>query len=104
MKTYHLYLNGEFVVSEKIISVTNPATGEMFAKMSVVDRARVAQAIKDAHAAFAGWRATTAKARGEFLHKIANELERRRDEIARTITMENGKPFAQSQGEIALSV
>ncbi|MDB6026032.1 MAG: NAD-dependent succinate-semialdehyde dehydrogenase [Verrucomicrobiales bacterium] len=104
MKTHPLYLNGEFVLSEKTISITNPGTGEVFAAMSTVDRARVAQAVKDAHAAFAGWRALTAKARGEFLHKIANELEQRRDEIARTITMENGKPFAQSQGEMALTI
>ena len=104
MKTYPLFLNGEFSTTDKTISVKNPATGEAFAKMSVVDRPRVEQAIKDAHAAFAGWRALTAKARGEFLHKIANELEARRDEIARIITMENGKPFAQSQGEMAMTV
>ena len=36
--------------------------------MSTVDRAQVAQAIQHAHAAFAGWRALTAKARGEYLH------------------------------------
>src|SRR4051812_1706371 len=104
MKTYPLYLNGEFITSEKTISITNPGTGEVFAAMSTVDRARVVQAIKDAHAAFAGWRALTAKARGEFLHKIADELEQRRDEIARLITQENGKPFAQSQGEMALTI
>src|SRR5690349_18752275 len=104
MKTYPLYLNGEFVVTEKTLSVTNPGTGEAFAKMSAVDQSRVAQAIKDAHAAFAGWRALTAKARGEFLHKIANEIERRRDEIAKTITTEAGKPLAQSQGEVAMTV
>jgi succinate-semialdehyde dehydrogenase/glutarate-semialdehyde dehydrogenase len=45
----------------------------------------------------------TAKARGEFLHKIAHELERRRDEIARTITLEAGKPLAQSLGELAMT-
>ncbi len=104
MKTHPLYLNGEFVSSDKTISVKNPATGEAFAKMSVVDRAEVEKAIKNAHAAFSGWRALTAKARGEFLHKIANELEARRDEIAKTITQEAGKPFAQSQGELAMTV
>jgi len=104
MKTYPVYLNGEFVYTEKNIAVRNPATGQAFANISVMDRARVAKAIADAHAAFAGWRALTAKARGEFLHKIANELEKRRDEIARTITMENGKPLAQSVGEVGMTV
>ncbi len=104
MKTYPLYLNGEFVVSEPAIAVVNPATGEPFAKLSTIPRARVAQAINDAHAAFAGWRKLTGKARGDFLHKIAAELERRKDEIARLITMENGKPLAQSLGEIGMTV
>jgi succinate-semialdehyde dehydrogenase/glutarate-semialdehyde dehydrogenase len=104
MKTYPLYLNGEFVETGKTIAVTNPANDEAFASMSVVDRPRVAQAVKDAHAAFGPWRALTAKARGEFLHKIANEIEKRRDEIARTITMENGKPLAQSMGEVGMTV
>jgi succinate-semialdehyde dehydrogenase / glutarate-semialdehyde dehydrogenase len=104
MKTHPVYLNGQFVTTDKTVSVKNPATGEAFAQMSVVNRAQVSQAITDAHVAFAGWRQTTAKARGEFLHKIANELERRRDEIARTITMENGKPLAQSVGEVGMTV
>src|SRR6266550_5345354 len=104
MKTYPVYLNGDWIVTEESIPVTNPATEEVIARMSVVDRAQVAQAIRDAHAAFAGWRQLTARARGEFLHKLAQELERRRDEIARTITLENGKPFAQSQGELAMTV
>lgn len=104
MKTYPLYLNGEFVQSEPTFSVVNPATGEAFAKISTVPRARVAQAIADAHAAFAGWRKLTGKARADFLLKIAAEVERRRDEIARLMTMENGKPLAQSVGEIGMTV
>ncbi|MDB6121036.1 MAG: NAD-dependent succinate-semialdehyde dehydrogenase [Pedosphaera sp.] len=104
MKTYPVYLNGEFVITEKTSVVTNPATGDIFAKMSIVDQARVAQAIHDAQVAFLGWRALTAKARGEWLHKIACELERRRDEISRVMTMECGKPLAQSVIEVNVAV
>ena len=104
MKTYPLYLNGEFVTTTKLFPVRNPATGRAFAQMSAIDRPRLAQAIQDAHAAFAGWRALTGKARGEYLRKIANELERRQDEIARTITLENGKPLAQSVAEMGMTV
>lgn len=104
MKTHPVYLNGEFVVTEKTITVINPATGEAFAKMAAVDRGQVVQALKDGHVAFLGWRQLPGKARGEFLQKIATELEHRHDEIARTITMENGKPLAQSLGEVAMSV
>jgi succinate-semialdehyde dehydrogenase/glutarate-semialdehyde dehydrogenase len=104
MKTFPLYLNGEFVVTENTFPVTNPATGQPLARMSAINPARLAKAINDAHAAFAGWRALTAKARGEYLLKIADEVERRRDEIARTLTQENGKPLAQSAGEVAMTV
>jgi succinate-semialdehyde dehydrogenase/glutarate-semialdehyde dehydrogenase len=104
MKTYPLYLNGQFVTTQKTIRVVNPATTEVFAEVCTVDRAAVAQAVKDAHAAFPGWRALTGKARGDFLRKIADELEKRRDEFARVITMENGKPLAQSVGEMNMSV
>ncbi len=104
MKTYPLYLNGEFVTSEPAWNVLNPATGEPFAKISTVDRSQVAQALADAHAAFPGWRALTAKARGEYLRRVASEVERRKDEIARLISSENGKPLAQSLGEVAMTV
>jgi succinate-semialdehyde dehydrogenase / glutarate-semialdehyde dehydrogenase len=104
MKTYPLYLNGQFVTTQKTIRVVNPATTEVFAEVCTVDRAAVAQAVKDAHAAFPAWRALTAKARGDFLRKIADELEKRRDEFARVITMENGKPLPQSVGEMNMTV
>ena len=104
MKTYPLYLNGQFVRTQKTIRVVNPSTTEVFAEICTVDRAAVAQAVKDSHAAFQTWRALTGKARGAFLNKIADEVEKRRDEIARAITSENGKPLAQSLGEIAMTV
>jgi succinate-semialdehyde dehydrogenase/glutarate-semialdehyde dehydrogenase len=104
MKTYPLYLNGEFVQSEPVWDVINPASGEAFARIATIDRARLAQAIADAHAAFATWRNLTAKARGEYLRRIAAEVEKRKDEIARLISQENGKPLAQSAGEVTMAV
>ncbi len=104
MKTHPLYLNGEFVAAGETWPVINPATGETIARVSTVGRARVAQAVSDARAAFPSWRRLTGKTRGAFLRAIADEIEKRRDEIAKTITMENGKPLAQSLGEIAMSI
>src|SRR6266702_4583553 len=103
MKTYPVYLNGDLTITEKTFVVKNPATGEGFAQMSSVERPVVAQAIQDAHAAFGAWRHLSGKGRGEMLHKIAGELHRRREEIARLITLENGKPLTQSQGEVAMA-
>jgi succinate-semialdehyde dehydrogenase/glutarate-semialdehyde dehydrogenase len=104
VKTYPLYLNGQWVKSPKTIRVVNPSTTEVFAEVCTVDRSAVAQAIADAHAAFPAWRALPGKARGAFLNKIADIVERRRDEIARVITQENGKPLAQSVGEVNMTV
>lgn len=104
MKVYPLYLNGQWVRTQKTIPIVNPATTETFAEICTVDRAAVAKAVRDAHAAFPAWRALTGKARGVFLTKIADELERRRDEIARAMTMENGKPLSQSHAEMDISI
>src|SRR5229473_5566623 len=103
MKTYPIYLNGELTITEKVFLVNNPATGEAFARMSSVDRAGVAQALTDAQAAFDPWRQLHGRGRGDLLHQVANELQRRREEIARLITLENGKPLTQSQGEVAMA-
>jgi succinate-semialdehyde dehydrogenase/glutarate-semialdehyde dehydrogenase len=104
VKTYPLYLNGQFESSATTIAVINPATAEPFAAVATADRARLAAALEDAHTAFRQWRRLTGKARGAFLHAIADRVEARRDEIATTITLENGKPLAQSLGEVAMTV
>jgi succinate-semialdehyde dehydrogenase/glutarate-semialdehyde dehydrogenase len=104
MKTYPLYLKGDWHVASPFQSVINPATGEPIAQVSTVDRARVAQALSDAHEAFKSWRKLTGKARADFLLAIASEVEDRKQEIARTITLENGKPLQQSFGEVAMTV
>jgi succinate-semialdehyde dehydrogenase/glutarate-semialdehyde dehydrogenase len=103
-KIHPLYLNGEFVTTTTSIPVRNPATGETIAQMSTCGRDRVAQAMADGHTAFQSWRGVVGKTRGDFLLKIAAEVERRKDELARTITLENGKPLAQSQGEMAMTI
>ncbi len=104
MKTSPLYLNGGWVRTQTTLRVVNPATAEPFAEVCTGDRKMVAQAVTDAHAAFPSWRKLPAKARGDYLRKIAGELEQRRDEVARTITLENGKPLAQSRGEVDMTV
>jgi len=99
-----LYLNGQFVQTPATLTVVNPATGEPFASVSTASREQVRQAIADAGAALDAWRNMTAKSRGDLLLVIAAELNRRSDAIARLITLENGKPLAQSKGEVAMSV
>jgi succinate-semialdehyde dehydrogenase / glutarate-semialdehyde dehydrogenase len=98
-----LYLNGEWVTTDDQLDVVNPATGEAFARVSRVRREQVRTALEAAQASFHAWRSTTAKERGLLLHRVADELHRRQEEIARIITLENGKPLAQSRGEVAMA-
>jgi succinate-semialdehyde dehydrogenase/glutarate-semialdehyde dehydrogenase len=100
---YKVDLGGKWVGSGEEIQVKDPATGRAFASVSALNRDQVRSALDTAQAAFPGWRGITAKERGAFLHRVADEVHKRADEIARLITLENGKPMAQSKGEMAMT-
>lgn len=104
MSAHPLFLNGAWRQTGATLRVVNPSSGEPFAEVCTVARAEVATALTDAHRAFAAWRKLTGKARGEYLRKVADVMEQRSAKIAQTITLENGKPLAQSLGEVAMSV
>ncbi len=99
-----LYLNGKWVSTADALEVVNPATGEVFARVAVVGRDLVARALDDAAAAWSAWRALSGKQRGVYLLALAGMLERRAEHVAQTITLENGKPLAQSRGEVAMTL
>ena len=99
-----LYLDGQWVEPNAPLDVVNPATGDVFARVGTVDRARVAEALTSAQNAFSAWRDLPARQRGMYLNRVAEILQGRSDEIARTITLENGKPLAQSKAEVTLTV
>ena len=104
MKTWQSYLNGQWSGSGETIEIVDPATGDTFERAATISRDEMKRAISDAHAALAEWRETPAKRRGELLYAIAANVERRGDEIATAITRENGKPLAQSKGEVTMTV
>jgi succinate-semialdehyde dehydrogenase / glutarate-semialdehyde dehydrogenase len=102
-KLYKVYLDGKWIETGDTIHITNPATGEVFAQVAAVNRDQVRSALEAAQAALPLWRAMTAKERGALLHRVADEIRRRSEEIAHTVTLENGKPLAQSRGEVAMT-
>jgi succinate-semialdehyde dehydrogenase / glutarate-semialdehyde dehydrogenase len=104
MEHYRVYLNGTWVDSPEKITVLNPATGEAFADVAAIDRRTVRKAIKDAEAVFPAWAGLPAIKRGDYLLALAGEMTARAERIARTITMENGKPLAQSASEVAMTI
>jgi succinate-semialdehyde dehydrogenase/glutarate-semialdehyde dehydrogenase len=101
---YPVFINGEWYDSGTYKTVHNPADDSEIAHVSCVDRLAVANALAAAEAALPLWNRKTAKERGEHLRALADEIHRRTDVFARLITMENGKPLAQSLGEVAMSI
>jgi succinate-semialdehyde dehydrogenase/glutarate-semialdehyde dehydrogenase len=104
MQTHPLFIDGKWVETGETLTVINPATEEEFARVHAADAELTDQALQSADDAFGDWKSRTAMERADLLLAAAGELENRTDEIARTITRENGKPLAQSKGEVGMSV
>ena len=81
-------------------TVRNPATGAVLAEVGRADAAAVTAAIDGATRAGRDWRDVPAAARGEILGRTAAALLARRDEFARLLTAEQGKPYLQAAGEV----
>ncbi len=80
--------------------VRNPATGELLARVPCLSAGEVREAIAFAHEAFARWRATPAPERARLLHRWFTLLETHREDLARILSAEQGKPLAEARGEI----
>ncbi|MHB1701610.1 MAG: NAD-dependent succinate-semialdehyde dehydrogenase [Acidobacteriaceae bacterium] len=97
------YIGGRWIATDSEFDIVDPATAQPFARVSAISEAELKAALGHAEEALPKWRSMAAKSRGAMLHRVADELVRRKAEIARAITLENGKPLAQSEGEVAMS-
>jgi acyl-CoA reductase-like NAD-dependent aldehyde dehydrogenase len=80
---------------------SSPATGEDLGAVAWGGREDAKQAVDAAAGAFAGWAAETAFARAAALHRVADACARRRDELARALTLDQGKPLhAEAYDEV----
>jgi len=89
--------------SGRTMLVTNPATGEALAELPDAGREDVWRAVDGAAEAFPGWAATPALERARILRRIYERMTEQRDELARIITEENGKPFEEARREVAFA-
>jgi malonate-semialdehyde dehydrogenase (acetylating)/methylmalonate-semialdehyde dehydrogenase len=80
--------------------VVNPATGETLASVPLSTKADVGAVVEGAQRAFPEWRRTPPEERIQYLFKLKHLLEEHLEEIARLITMENGKTLEESRAEI----
>jgi len=87
--------------SGETIGVTNPATGEHLGTVPKCGAAETRRAIEAAEAALPAWRARTAKERATILRKWFDLIMANQEELARILTMEQGKSLAEARGEIA---
>jgi malonate-semialdehyde dehydrogenase (acetylating) / methylmalonate-semialdehyde dehydrogenase len=96
------YISGSWTKSSasEFFNVTNPASGELIARTPVSTKADVEAAVQAAAAAFPAWRRTPAGERIQYLFKLKFLLEENIDELSKTITLENGKTFAEAKAEL----
>ena len=99
----HCYIGGKWLsaASGKTINVSNPATQQNIGTVPSLDGQEVRDAINSANAALAGWQAKTAKERANILRNWFNLMMQHQDDLAVLMTAEQGKPLAESKGEIA---
>jgi succinate-semialdehyde dehydrogenase/glutarate-semialdehyde dehydrogenase len=97
------YVDGQWVDADggTSLPVTNPATGEVLGAVPNMGAAETRRAIEAANAAWAGWRARTAKERSAILRKWSDLMLANQEDLAVIMTAEQGKPLVESRGEIA---
>ncbi|KAG2013203.1 aldehyde dehydrogenase [Coprinopsis cinerea AmutBmut pab1-1] len=89
--------------SGEIILVTNPATNEELGTVPEMGLEETKEAIEAAAKAFTTWGRTTAKYRHDLLIKFFQLMQQHQDDLARLITLENGKTLTEAKGETAYS-
>ena len=97
------YLNGQWVSAdqETTFPVINPATGEQLAAVADLSPTETRRAIQAAAQAMPAWQALTAKARSAVLKRWHQLIQQHADDLATLITLEQGKPLAEAQAEVA---
>lgn len=97
------FIDGQWIFADdgKTIEVINPANGQRIGTVPRMGRAETHRAVAAANVALPGWRSKTAKERALLLRRWYELMLEHRDDLARIMTLEQGKPFAESLGEIA---
>ena len=97
------YVDGQWIHADngKTIAVKNPATGDVVGEVPALGVAETRRAIEAAHRAMPAWRALLAHERSAILRKLYQLMLDNTEDLARIMTAEQGKPFAESKGEIA---
>ncbi len=100
------YVNGKWIQPKatRLVRNINPADFEVIAEFPAAGAEDVHRAIEAAQAAFKVWKKTPGPERGRVLWRAADIARRRADEIARTLTREEGKVFKEAKGEVTKGI
>ena len=97
-----MFIAGEWTTAEsgETFDAESPATGETIGTVQRGGREDARRAIAAANEAAPGWARLSAFDRAAALHRVADEVERRRDSLVHTLTLDQGKPLAESRDEV----
>src|ERR1700691_1642918 len=88
----------------RVYRSVNPATGEVVREFPALNDDKAQARLARAHAAYLGWRRVPVAERVRLFSRVAGLVEASRDELARLVTLEVGKPLAQSAAEVRLAI
>ncbi|MDU0812492.1 methylmalonate-semialdehyde dehydrogenase [Bacillus siamensis] len=100
------YINGEWVESktDQYEDVVNPATKEVMCQVPISTREDVGYAVRSASEAFKTWSKTAVPRRARILFNYQQLLQQNKEELARLITLENGKNTTEALGEVGRGI
>ena len=101
---YPILINGELVNTDKVIKVINPSTEEVFASCSKATEKHLDEAVKAAQKAQKIWGESDIAIRQKLLNEIAEKISENSENLARLLTLEQGKPLDFARGEIEFAV
>ena len=94
------FVDGVWKTLETTFEVTNPATGEVIAKVAKAGKKETEEAIAAASRAFPAWRAKTAKERSTILYRWYELIIENKTWLGQLMTAEQGKPLKEAEGEV----
>jgi len=94
------FVDGAWIEGGNYSPVINPATGETIAEVPLADEKMVDRAVQAAKIAQREWALVPAPQRAEVLYRVGEKLKERKEELARLLTMENGKVLEEARGEV----
>ncbi|GEK46313.1 NAD-dependent succinate-semialdehyde dehydrogenase [Halomonas pacifica] len=95
------YIGGQWRDAERRFAVTNPATGELLAEVPDLGADEAREAVAAAEASWADWRQRPVKERAALLRAWYEAIMANQEALAQLMTQEQGKPLAESRGEVA---